>query len=248
MDDTAVANMALAAIGTRSSIANLAEASTEAYNVNLIYEQTLNELLRKIRWNFARYETALAAAAAAQGTPENANGTTLPIPPLPWLYAYQYPGDCSFPRFILPMATVNTLPGVPLYAGQATAPRIVGGRRWIKFQVGGVYAKDGSPTKVILCNQPQAVLVYTARIVNPNIWDELFVCAFIGRLAQKLVIPCSGDKGLAKIAIEAGRAAEDEAATCNGNEDVTISDVTPDWILARGVADDFADAFHDLND
>lgn len=244
MDDTTIANMALQAIGTRSTIASLTEASTEAENANLIYAQTRNELLRKIRWDFARYEAALTVQCAAAGMPENPNGTTLPIPPLPWLYAYQYPEDCSFVRRILPINTQNTGVGITLMPGIVTMPSNFGRTgRWVKYAVGGIYDGGGNPTKVILTNQAQALILYTARIENPNIWDELFVCALIGRLAQKLTIPCSGDKTLARIAIQAGAMAEDEAARTNGNEDSDIVDMPVDWMEARNSADEFAGLF-----
>lgn len=241
MDDTTIVNMVLSAIGTRSTVSSLLEASAEAEQTNLIYAQTRNELLRKVPWDWARYQTALAVQMAALGTPENPLGTLLPIPPMPWRYAYQYPADCSRARFILPIQNINTIPGIPLTTATLTPPTVVSRGPWVEFKVAGAYlGQPPQPAKIILCNLPQAQLVYTARITVPDIWDELFVCALIGRLAAKLVVPLSGDKTLAKIAIEKGVAAEDDAATANGKEDVTIADVMPDWLAIRGVADDLA--------
>lgn len=236
MDDTQIANMALSAIGTRSSIASLAEDSAEAATVQLWYNQTRDSLLRKLPWNWARRQVILAVYKAATGTPENPNGA-LPNPPLPWRYSYAWPADCLSARYILPVYVQSgSAITPPLTTGQTSSqdyPRTSP----IKFLVAGDRDEGNNPLKVILTNKPLAQLVYTGQITDPNIWDQNFVDAMIGRLAQRISIALSGDKALTKLAIQVGAQAEDVAEAQNGDEGVSVNLWTPDWLEARGYDD-----------
>lgn len=58
--DTIICNLALSAIGTRSTITSLTEASAEAQTCALHYVNVRNELLRDANWNFARKQINLA--------------------------------------------------------------------------------------------------------------------------------------------------------------------------------------------
>jgi hypothetical protein len=58
--DTVIGNLALSAIGTRSTIVSLTENSAEAQTINLHYANVRDELLREAHWNFARKQIALA--------------------------------------------------------------------------------------------------------------------------------------------------------------------------------------------
>ena len=77
--DTDIANMALSRLGTRATIADLTENSTEARQINLWYATVRDELQSLVDWNFNRVSLALAAA----GTP-----------PARWASSYAYPSDC----------------------------------------------------------------------------------------------------------------------------------------------------------
>src|SRR3569623_1719834 len=146
MDDTQVANLALSAIGTRSTIASLSEDSTEAQTVQLWYNQTRDSLLRKLPWNWARRQVAMAVYKAAAGTPENPNGA-LPEPPWPWKYSYAWPADCLSARYILPRFTLHdSVISPPLTTGQTSEvpkPRTPP----IKFLVAGDRDTDQNPLK-----------------------------------------------------------------------------------------------------
>ena len=236
MDTTTIANMALSAIGTRSTIASLTEDSTEAQTVSLWYDQTRDGLLRALPWNWARRQVVLALYKSAAGTLENPNGT-LPEPPRPWRYEYSWPADCLDARYILPM--LHRAEGViqpPLTTGPVTQVR---DNRTppIKFLVAGDRDVDGNALKVILTNQPVAQLIYTGKITDPNVWDAHFVDAMIGRLAQRICFALSGDKGLTQIAIASGLAAEKAAEASNGDEAISVNTWTPDWLEARGYID-----------
>ncbi len=228
--------MALSAIGTRSTIASLDEASTEASVCQLWYAQTRDGLLRKFPWNWARRQVVLAVYKSAAGTPENPTGA-LPEPPLPWRYSYSWPTDCLDARYLLPVLVRNgSQISPPLTTGQTS---FVPPQRTppIKFIVAGDRDNQNNPLKVILTNQPIAQLVYTGYVNDPNVWDQNFIDAMIGRLAQRISFPLSGDKTLTQIAIKAGAQAEADAEAQNGNETTNTNVWTPDWLSARGYCD-----------
>lgn len=77
--DTDIGNMALSRLGTRATIADLTENSTEARQINLWYATVRDELQSLVDWNFNRVSQALAAS----GTP-----------PARWASSYAYPSDC----------------------------------------------------------------------------------------------------------------------------------------------------------
>jgi hypothetical protein len=90
------------------------------------------------------------------------------------------------------------------------------------------------PQRVITCNQESAILCYNTRVLDPNVMDEMFQDAWIAILAGRLVFQLSGDKALANQAITTGNHIIAEARIADGNENLTINDVTPDWFRARG--------------
>jgi hypothetical protein len=238
LDDTQICNMALSSIGTRSTIASLSEDSTEAETCQLWYNTLRDSLLRDLPWNWARRQVALAVYKAAAGTQENPQGA-LPQPPLPWLYSYAYPSDCLDARYILPLLDNGSLSGAP---PPLTTGNNLQYRYWktpaIKMLIAGDVDTDNNPLKVILCNQKTAQLVYTGKVTDPNVWDIDFVTALVGRLAQNISFPLSGDKGLTKFVVAAGLAAEAKAEASNGNEAMGQSSIDPDWLTARGYCDD----------
>lgn len=99
--------------------------------------------------------------------------------------------------------------------------------------------------KVILTNQEFATLVYCKRVEDPNVMDTLFQSAWSSVLGATMVMALSGDKKLANGLIEAANRDLEEARTADGNEGITINDVTPDWIRARGIigSDDYSGPF-----
>lgn len=95
--------------------------------------------------------------------------------------------------------------------------------------------------RVILTNQENAILVYVSQVIDPNVMDPLFIDAWANILGARLGMALSGDKTLVAQCI--GRANEliMEARKADGNEGLTINDVTPDWIRIRGI--DFSDGY-----
>ena len=91
-----------------------------------------------------------------------------------------------------------------------------------------------APQRVILCNQSQAILLYNTQITDPNIMDDLFQDAWIHILGARLAFQLSGDKALANQLIGLTNNMIMEARKADGNEGITVNDVTPDFLRTRG--------------
>ena len=89
-----------------------------------------------------------------------------------WAYAYTYPTDCVNMRRIL--------------AGTRTGTKI-------EYAVG---ASDDLNSKVVYTDDATPVGEYTARITNPTLYDANFINAFEWKLAVKIAMPITGDKGI----------------------------------------------------
>lgn len=113
-----IGNRALQALGSRTTMASLTEASNEAFQTNLVITQVRDELLRTAPWNCATNTAVLTYITSVPGTPEN----LFPAPPTwrkglpapPWAYEYQYPVDCLRPISIVPQFTTGFSGGVPI--------------------------------------------------------------------------------------------------------------------------------------
>jgi hypothetical protein len=197
------------------------------------YFPKINALLNSAHWNFARKQAALNLLKAAAGTPENLNGTTLPIPPVPWLYEYEYPEDCITARFLIPdppQTSGTTPPIFPQTTGvQFTA---FGSMPW-KFVVGIDKDSNGNNVKVILTDLEFADLVYTMRVEDPDFWDAGFMLAAPAYLGAWLVNPTNRNAIIFKEMTGIASAAVMQARISDGNEGFTTIDSLPDWMRVR---------------
>lgn len=92
-----------------------------------------------------------------------------------------------------------------------------------------------APQRVILTNQEFATLAYVKQVIDPNIWDPLFQDAMANALGADIVMALSSDKDRANLCIQRANNSIAEARKADGNEGLTINDVTPDWIRTRGL-------------
>jgi hypothetical protein len=341
-----ITNRALQSMGTRTTVASLAEQSNEAIQASLVIRALRDELVRMAPWDCARNWVNLQYITSCPGTPENLGPGTSTwqkgIPAPPWAYEYQYPSDCVRAIYCVPNFTTGFATGIPittavtgfasifwngppvmfkvgidqfipatgvtiasggtghavgdiifLAPGQynpnllpANIPPIgapavvqvttVGGGGVITgvslvntFQqltppseiVSGSYFKvqanpiaQGSTSgvginatfnltfgaqmdqRVILTNQEFAILCYNKQITDPNVMDSMFIDAWSEILAARLVFQLTGDKALANIKVSTANQIIMEARKADGNEGLTVNDVTPDWIRIRGIA------------
>jgi hypothetical protein len=90
--------------------------------------------------------------------------------------------------------------------------------------------------RVILTNQEFALLCYVKQITDPNVMDPLFQGAWAAILGARLVMALVGDKQLANIKVQEANSYIVEARKADGNEGLTVNDITPDWIRVRGIS------------
>lgn len=230
-------NRALMAIGSQSQISGPTQPSVQANACNVLYVPTFQQLGRAAYWNCLRQQVTLSLLAAAGGTPENPQGTTLPLPPTPWLYMYQLPSNCLMARYILmtlPITGTNNIS--PAYM---SAPTCIPGQGQIPFHVAYSTDSSGNPLQVILTNQTQAQLVYTVNQTNPQIWDSEFEQAFVASLAAFLVPALSLNMPLMNMQIKLAEQMIMNARVRDANEGSNSQDRIPDWMIARNTGNGY---------
>ena len=89
--------------------------------------------------------------------------------------------------------------------------------------------------RVVLTNQEFATLAYCRQITDPNSMDPLFQKAWYNILGAVLAMALTGDKQLANGRIQVANEYIKEARAVDGNEALTVNDVTPDWLRVRGI-------------
>lgn len=229
-----LSNRALLSIGARATISSLNEGSTESDAINILYNPTFTALARTAPWGCLRAQATLTLLAAAQGTPENPDGTTLPLPPVPWIYQYSYPINCLAVRYIVPSLPGSTPNGSPPATSVNNfAQTFIPGGGQIPFAVAYSTDAQNNPIETILTNQTQAQAVFTVNQANPVIFDSLFEQALVSSLAAYLVPALSLNLPLMNVSIKVAEQAIQLARVRDGNEGVTTVDHIPDWMAAR---------------
>ena len=227
-----IANRALLSFGARATIASFTETSTEAQAVSVFFQSTFEQLARTARWGCLRKEGSLSLIGAAAGTPENPLGTTLPLPPLPWLYSYALPSDSLFVRGLIP--SIPTTSGfTPITPASLLSPTNLPNGGMIPFKLSYSTDSAGNPTQIILCNLSQAQAVYTVNQPNPVIWDSLFEQAFVSALAAFLNPAISLNLPLLGACIKNAEQCIMTARIADGNETPVSQDRQADWMSAR---------------
>lgn len=230
---TDIGNRSLQDIGTRSNMSSLNEGSTESDAVSLLLQPTFEQIARTAHWNCLRNQGSLSLLAAAPGTKENPNGTTLPLPPQPWLYSYLKPPDCLFVRYLQPTYSYNTT-GVPFTTTNNTvAPVFSSYGQEARFTVAYGTNALGQPQSIILTNVPAAQAIYTVNVPVPDIWDSLFERAMVSALAAYLVPALSLNMSMMQMQIKKAEAAIEQARVADGDEGYTSQNRQASWMVVR---------------
>lgn len=162
-----ICNQALDVIGYPRHIGNIYEGTKAARLALDLWRQTRDALLSSTKPDWAKLDAPLTVLKSA---PNIVNGTadytgipwTSTYPPIPWLYEYAYPADCLNPLQI--KTTPQFLPiWRPRYQMQRT-----------NFSM-----------RSILSDAPNAILIYIARVLDPNDWQEEFQELMVMTLAKK---------------------------------------------------------------
>jgi len=229
-----ICNLSLLAIGARAQVSSItpSDGSVPANACATLFSFVFQELARIARWGCLKKQTTLTLIQAAQGTPENPTGTSLPLPQQPWLYAYLYPSDCLLMREILPPLITSGTGQLQTSLSNSVTPNIPG-QFQIPYATGYSTDSSGNALEVVLTNQESAVANYTVDQENPASWDSLFTSAYVASLAAYLVPALSLDKQFMTIQIGLAEKYIGIARGMDGNETPTIQNHVPDWIRAR---------------
>ena len=231
-----VANKALLLVGARTQVSSIepSDGSTEANAITTLFQSTFETLARSAPWNCLRKQKTLSLLAAAQGTTENPDGTTLPLPSIPWNYAYAYPSDCLNFQYLVSDTTTAGINSTPQTTVTNSSGSWFSSDAQIPYDIATFSDVNDNIVKVILTNLSQAQGVYTANYNNPSLWDSLFESAMTASLAALLVPALSLSIPLMQVNMKVADEAIAIAQAKDGNEGVTVMDHVPDWITARG--------------
>lgn len=230
-----VCNLALLSIGARTQISSVtpSDGSTASDSCNTLFTFVFQNLARSARWHCLNKQLALTMIQAAQGTPENPTGTTLPLPAQPWLYGYLLPPDSLMIREVFPPINTSGSAINQLAINNSITPCIPGTYQ-IPYALGYTTDSKGNPLEVILTNQESAVANYTVDQENPQLWDSLFTSAYVASLAAYLVPALSLNPPLMQSQIAIAERMINLARAQDGNESPSSQTHVPDWIRTRG--------------
>ncbi|MDP2330301.1 MAG: hypothetical protein Q8M19_06345 [Reyranella sp.] len=131
------------------------------------------------------------------------------VAPTGWRFRYAVPTDC---------VRLLRLTSATQEAGAA------------RFEVAG-----DATGRFVLCDEPAAEAVYTARVDDPNLYDAGFASALVEQLAAHIAYPITQKTETAIRLAQLARATLADAMAADANEaDAAIGDRVPDWIAARG--------------
>jgi hypothetical protein len=173
-----ICNLALSHIGA-PTIAALSESTRQARECNRLYEVNRDAVLADYPWNFATKRRVLALLSG-----ETVSG---------WDYVYSYPGDCLKAWMIYNPMTTQTYTDGYYTSGQYVFSAVKVNADRIKFEIA---SNEDLDQRLILTNQEDAELIYTARVTDPNMFSPQFVEALSWRLAADLAIPLKGKESL----------------------------------------------------
>lgn len=273
---TDIANQSLDAIGWPDVLGEIEDGSRHAQVVLRAYRECLKQLLRAAHWDMARKSVPLVLLADATGQTPNV-GSIVPNPNFTFEYAYpadcvkarfvpfspqsnnvQVPSDNIYIP-ATPFVSVDpnapqslNLAASPIWAGRIVPMRFLVATDYnylppsnpIPWDTPGISPQGRT---VILTNQRNAVLVYTALMLYPSNWDPMFRAAFVAYLAAEIALPvwAKTDRkfGLqmreAQLPIVRDKVVQ--ARLSDGNEGgPPSSDIRVDWMDARfigGVGD-----------
>ena len=128
--------------------------------------------------------------------------------PTGWTFRYALPTDCIR---LLRLASANPDSGPA------------------RFEVAG-----DATSRFVLCDEPAAEAVYTARVDDPNLYDAGFASALVDQLAAHIAYPITQKTETAVRLAQLARVALADAMAADVNEAAAAAgDRMPDWINAR---------------
>ena len=168
LDVAGVCNLALAKAGYALRVGSLYDGTVAAKKLLDIYGQERDGLLSEGEWDFC--ERTVTGTLQKAAPPSYVTTPWNPVyPALPWRFQYAYPADAVKIRTVKAQAV--TIPNFD--------------PRYNRF------SEDNDPSlnqKVILCNVPNAIIVYAGQVTDPNQWTATFLDALADRIARPMAM------------------------------------------------------------
>ncbi len=166
-----IVNASLVRIGWRQEVASLYDGSAAAQLALNIYGQTRDELLRKMNPGFAQRNAVLTLLKSAPDSYIPGVNPWDPTvnPPVNWLFEYAYPDSCLKVRAVKP---------TPLFFPNVDPQDNI-------FSIDNDNYLNPAQ-RVILCNVPNALVVYIGRVTDPATMDVGFIEALTQALGERL--------------------------------------------------------------
>lgn len=217
-----ICNLALAYLGDAASVSSInpPDGSAQASHCARFYPIARDELLEMHTWSFTTTRTQLALA------PTNPAST--------WKYAYQAPSNAlNFLEVMDSQASAEYVASVQLpYTSFGVPIPNVGIGVPQPFQI----ETDGNGSIIILTDQQNAVLRYTATISDTTKFGPLATSALAWLLASKLAGPIlKGDAGLqaAQACYAAFLKVYENAVESDSNDRLVTLAHGPAWMVNR---------------
>jgi len=224
--DVDIANGALSMVGADAVVTSLVppDGSAEAGHCARFYAQARKQLLEDQQWAFSKRRISLAQVD---------NPSTI------WEYAYAVPADMINALRVLQIGYLNDLglffPAgsyLNYYADWALIDDLFTERGSSDFEL----ESTATGQQILLTNEPNAVLMYTADVTDTTKYSPLFVSAFEMLLASYVAGPIvKGQEGV-NMAIQYRKSAFEmnaRAAGSNANSSVERAQHVAEHIRAR---------------
>lgn len=205
-----ICNLALANCGQKN-IATLDDQNELARQCRRWYDITRRKLLRECNWTFARRVITLSLIGSLTGAEEfpdwatagtdsddddddESNDVTEDNAVFPWAYLYQYPPNVLFVHQVYNERGFS----LPIYPG------LDQGLEWpsVPSPWGGdpsayeLIRSKKTNELAIACNLQNAIAKYTFDTTDVSQFDPVFADALALKMADRIVIPLTGDKEL----------------------------------------------------
>lgn len=204
-----ICNRALSRIKAERLVA-LDGRSQAAVELAALWPEARDAVLRDHPWNFARKRLALALLT------DEYEG---------WDYAYSYPSDCIRALWLYNSNASDTYGTLSFSNTQA----------WnyvenVKFEI--ALAQNGT-SRVLLSDEADAILLYTARVETPALFDAMFADALAWRLAAELALSLRGDVQVQQAMAQQYMLVLSQAQRENANEGYKHPNEASNFLAAR---------------
>lgn len=207
MSEVEIFNLALAAIGTRTSVSATTENSREAEVCRLWYDVSRDTVLRAAWWPSVKKWSRLALLAER----DSFNDDWVSTDPGPqWTFAYGLPSDMIAPRHL---------------------------STYGRFTIELYQASVDNEYLALMTDDESPILQYSKRQTIPQMWDDSLKMAIIYSLAAHITMPLAGKFEVALKMQQLANELIFKARENTANEQVNQYEVIAPWHAARGYAE-----------